>query len=249
MKDVVFAQDEFLIATLVPDDPEHLYKHKNQVAAVTNKRLLFTRYTGVSRSFEGSYAIDSIDLRHVARVRQITRLAIGGLLGGLFLIALGTWIAYGGATLQLIGPGVVFIPLLTIPAGLALILGLKRRVLQFETAKGSYKWKWTSDALAYRKTAGVATDICAYFDARAETEYEHNEASLPAESVAIALGDYVLWYHYVFIVLLPYIAVFWGIVNLIRGKRRSGAIMCLGSITWIILINVLIFIIATSQGL
>ena len=45
MKGVVLDENERVIASLVPDDPEQLYKHKNQIAAITNKRLLFNPLT------------------------------------------------------------------------------------------------------------------------------------------------------------------------------------------------------------
>ena len=79
MKDVTMTDGENIIVSLVRDEPEQLYKHKNQIAAVTNKRLLYVKHTGIARSFEGSYTIQSIDLREVANVRQATRFAIGGL--------------------------------------------------------------------------------------------------------------------------------------------------------------------------
>lgn len=247
MGDVALDENEHIFASLVPDNPEQLYKHKNQVAAITNKRLLFSRYTGISSSFEGSYTIVSIDIRDVHRVRHVTRFSIGGLLVGLILLGIGIWVAYEGATLQLIGPGVVFIPLVAIPSGIALIFGLKRRVLLFDTPTARYRW--ISDPLAFRRTKEVAASVCGYFDAPRHDDVSGTESWLTEQSPVLVSGDLVLWHHYVFLILLPYVAVFWGIVNLIRGKKRSGLLLFLGSLIWIVVINVLIFLIASSQGL
>lgn len=37
--------------------------------------------------------------------------------------------------------------------------------------------------------------------------------------------DPIRWFHVVFALLLPYVAAPWGIVNLVRGKRRSGILL------------------------
>ena len=72
MQNIILDENEHFIAFLISNTPEQLYKHKNQVAAITNKRLLFIRYTGLSRSFENSYKVVSKDIRDVLRVKQRT---------------------------------------------------------------------------------------------------------------------------------------------------------------------------------
>lgn len=238
MKNLALDADERIVASLVPDDPEHLYKHKNQIAAVTNKRLIFIRYTGISPSFEGSYALASIDIRIVTRVRHVTTFAIGGLLAGIIVFLAGIAVLCGGLTGELVGPGVIFIPLVAIPSGVALIFGLRRRTLVFETTTASHKW--VSDPLAFRKTQDIAASVCEYFRAFRHGEIDGTESWLTDHSAGAARGDRVLWYHYVIVLLFPYVGVFWGIINLIRGKKRSGLVLLLGSIGWYVVIGVLL---------
>jgi hypothetical protein len=241
MKNITLDEKEYIVASLVPDEPGQLYKHKNQVAAITNKRLLFTRYISISRSFEGSYSIASIDIRDVHRVRHVTHFAIGGVLAGILSLLSGIYIAYAGATLQLIGPGVIFIPFAAIPAGIALIFGVKRRILIFETTKASYKWM--SDPFAFRKTEEIAASVCKHFNAPRHDDINGSESWLTEQAPVLLSGDFLLWYHYVAVFAFPYLGVFWGIVNLIRGKKRSGLLLLLGSIVWYAVIMAIIIII------
>jgi hypothetical protein len=46
--------------------------------------------------------------------------------------------------------------------------------------------------------------------------------------------DFIRWYHVVFALILPYVAVPWGIINLIRGKKRSGLLLLGISVVWLI---------------
>lgn len=60
-------------------------------------------------------------------------------------------------------------------------------------------------------------------------------------------GD-IRWYHYVFVIVLPYIAFFWGIINLIMGKNRSGLLLFVGSIVWYALTMGVILFFATPRS-
>ena len=160
----ILDNNENIVVALVPDDPEQLYKHRNQIAAITDKRILFIRYKGISRSFEGSYTIESLDVDDVHEVKYTRRFAIGGLLVGAFLIIIAGVIGYKGLKFELIGPGVIFIPIIAGGAGIALILGVKRRVLTFKTAKTSYKW--ISSAMSFRETNQLVKRVGDHFRSR-----------------------------------------------------------------------------------
>lgn len=242
---ITLDENEHIVASLVPDNPEQLYKHRNQVAALTNKRLLYTRFIGHKRSLEDCYTIVSIDLQDVLRVRQEYHLAVGGLLVGIISLLTGIYIAYCGITFQLIGPGVIFIPLLMIPFGIALIFGLKRRVLVFETTIVNYKWM--SGPLDFRKTGETAASVCEYFDAPRENKISGKEPWLAEQSLVTENFDLILWYHYVIVILFPYVGIFWGIVNLIRRRTRSGLLLLLGSIIWYVIVTALIITLVSLQ--
>jgi hypothetical protein len=236
MKGMQLDENEQIVAAFVQDTPEQLSQHKNQIVAVTNKRLLYCRKAGLAiTSIEQSYDIDSIDIRTVRAVRLVKRFAIGGALAGLIALAVSCGIAYGGMTGKIVGPGVIFIPLFAIPTSLALIFGVKRRVLLFETTSGNYKW--TLPPFASRKDVETATSLCEYFDDHSPEDVEGTESWATQPSPVIADAQRVQWYHYVVIIFLP-VAVVWGIVNLIQGKKRSGLWLLLGTIVlYVILLH------------
>lgn len=238
LEDIPLDEDEHNIATLIPDNPEQYYKHKNQIAAITNKRFFFVRYTGVATSFEGSYTLDSIDIHRVVRARPLKHFAVGGLMVGALAVLGGCVVAYMGATTQLVGPGVVFIPITVIPSGIALIFGLKRRGLIFETNTGNYRW--ISDPFAYRTTETVVASVCNYFETHPREE-SHGDESWLKEPAPVTVSDGVQWYHIVVAVMIPYFGLPWGIVNLVRKRRKSGIMMTTISgifLAIIILINI-----------
>jgi DNA-directed RNA polymerase subunit RPC12/RpoP len=62
--------------------------------------------------------------------------------------------------------------------------------------------------------------------------FEHEQKGRPASEKGgrcptLAERDPIRWYHVVFAVLLPYVSVPWGILNLFRGHRRSGRLLLL----------------------
>ena len=56
-----------------------------------------------------------------------------------------------------------------------------------------------------------------------QPEYVHTNPSALAETDDER--DQIRWYHVVFCLVVPYVAILWGIVNLIRKKRRSGLLL------------------------
>jgi len=77
----------------------------------------------------------------------------------------------------------------------------------------------------------VGLFIAAFFDLKAERIKRRGAGTPPTPR------DAIRWYHWVFVIVLPHIAVFWGIVNLIMRKKRSGLVLTLGSIIWFALIT------------
>ena len=223
-KALALSEEEELVVSLVRDEPEQLYNHKNQIAAITNRRLLYIRHAGISRSFEGSYVIESIDLHHVNQVIQATYFAVGGLLAGIIAVFAAIYIAYLGATGQMIGPGVIFIPLVVIPAGIALIFGLKRRVLIFET--GNRNYKWISAPFKFRESEQVARSACERFQSLRECRIKESEFN-PSENIPETSDDYIAWYHILVAIFLPYVGLPWGIMNLVKRRPRSGRMMAI----------------------
>jgi len=66
----------------------------------------------------------------------------------------------------------------------------------------------------------VGLAIAAVFDLKAE---RIKRRGLPG--TALGFNDEPRWYHVVIAVMLPYVALPWGIVNLVRGRKRSGFIL------------------------
>lgn len=79
--------------------------------------------------------------------------------------------------------------------------------------------------------------------------YEHDRKGQP-RTVQLALTEHeratsldpLRWFHVVFAVLLPYVAIPWGIVNLVRGKKRSGLVLLIVSIVLVATMVVIILI-------
>ena len=57
-----------------------------------------------------------------------------------------------------------------------------------------------------------------------------------SDAERIASLDPIRWFHVVFAILLPYVAIPWGIVNLVRRKRRSGVFLVVASIIVFVLV-------------
>jgi len=72
--------------------------------------------------------------------------------------------------------------------------------------------------------------------------YEHERKGQPridvppmTERERTAVSDPIRWYHVLFALLLPYAALPWGIVNLVRKKRRSGLLMTIVPLVFVLL--------------
>lgn len=157
---------EQTIATLIADETEKRYYQRGQVAAVTDRRLLFLRPRAAfgSRSLESHYSVESIDIAEITEVRHKKAFAVGPMVVGLVMIGIAVAVAWAGLTVRLIGPGVVFIPLMTAPLGLALTFGVRRRTIAFATKYGELRWR--SGPMQIRKTSPQVQQVCEFFLAR-----------------------------------------------------------------------------------
>lgn len=163
---VPLAVDEEVVVRLIPEDSGELYSHRGQIAAVTDRRLLFLlpQRAGVSKNLDDYYVVKSIPHEQVTEVFHHKTIAMGGMLAGIILMALAGFLAWGGITGEIIGPGVIFIPLVAAPAGITLALGLRRRVLVFSTPYGDLHWR--SGPLELRKTRLMIAQLRDFFEAR-----------------------------------------------------------------------------------
>ena len=72
-----------------------------------------------------------------------------------------------------------------------------------------------------------------YFKWKVKTAwYEHERKGKPRTDVPpmsdterTASLDPIRWFHVVFAICVPYVGILWGIVNLVRGKKRSGILL------------------------
>jgi len=53
---------------------------------------------------------------------------------------------------------------------------------------------------------------------------------------ALALLNEPQWYHFVAAIMFPYVALPWGIINLVRGKRRSGLLLVIVSLALFVVV-------------
>jgi cytochrome bd-type quinol oxidase subunit 2 len=67
-----------------------------------------------------------------------------------------------------------------------------------------------------------------FFDLKAERIKRRGQGALPRGTVR--------WYHFVFIILFPYLAIFWGIINLLTGRKQSGKVLLIGSLLMLALL-------------
>jgi hypothetical protein len=100
----------------------------------------------------------------------------------------------------------------------------------------------------------VALGNDGYFKKRVKTAwYEHERkgkprAELPpiSDTERIASLDPIRWFHVVFAILMPCVAIPWGIINLVRKKRRSGILLIVIPVITIVLLAMIILI--TTRG-
>jgi hypothetical protein len=60
----------------------------------------------------------------------------------------------------------------------------------------------------------------------------------PIDKETMKASDPIRWYHVLVAVLLPVFAWLWGVVNLIRRKRRSGRLMIIIPVAYVVLLIV-----------
>jgi hypothetical protein len=98
-------------------------------------------------------------------------------------------------------------------------------------------------------SAIVGLIIAAIFDFKAERikrRYQRKSDEFPPP-----VPGQLRWYHIVVAILLPYVGLPWGIVNLIKKRRRSGLVMTLVSAIVLILLGIQLLVVnsgAPRQG-
>jgi TRAP-type C4-dicarboxylate transport system permease large subunit len=91
----------------------------------------------------------------------------------------------------------------------------------------------------------VGLFIAAMFDLKSERIKKRCRAESEAAQAAASGG--IRWFHIVFAVLMPYIGLPWGIVNLIRKRRRSGLALVLISAFMLLFFGVILPLLITSH--
>ena len=147
MSDLIqLGPNERIEIQLVPADEKEFLKHRNEVAAITNNRLVFLK-----RKVVGAYySVEYIDLVNIHEVTHSKRFGIGGLIGGGLLVIMSILLLVFFFMGQLTGLGVVMFPLVFGGFGLSLIFGVKRRKLVFQSKDQAYSW--VSGPRTYRKS-------------------------------------------------------------------------------------------------
>jgi len=248
----VFAEGEEIISALVPDKPGLLWRHKNQVAVVTNLRLIYVADAAITAMQEIPYTTGSVNIHQLRSVRHTTRTASAAMLLGIVLLVVGIGIAFGGITKRLTAYDALKGTLVTLFAGCELIFGTKRRVLIFDTNAGVFEW--VSDPLRYRATQSLAESTCAYFGVPQEAvsnsipmSYSHLVEpprgavidNFPVPDPLPLKLDEVLVPHLLVTLAMPYVALFWGIINYRNGKKKSGRFMLIGCLIWAVFLVLL----------
>lgn len=148
--------NESVVANLVPDDVQELYDQRGQVAAITDRRLLFIQPRPPQSSWQYEwksdkfYSIESIELSEIREVSQKTTADLAYALGGVLFSIIGCSSAYSWLTGKLNEPGIVAtvaMPTIFIAFGMILILGVKRRVLT--VIMDIWVFNWRSRDVAY----------------------------------------------------------------------------------------------------
>ena len=91
--------------------------------------------------------------------------------------------------------------------------------------------QWGSLALTI---AGLA--IAATLDLKADKIRRRGLGAKPT-------ADSIRWYHIFFSVLIPYVALPWGLVNLVRHRKKSGLTMLLTSLAVFVVVVVIVLLV------
>ncbi len=73
------------------------------------------------------------------------------------------------------------------------------------------------------------------------------DGTISAETVS-AENSAIRWYHFVFAILMPYVGLPWGIVNLVRKRYRSGLMLIFVSIVMFFLFGVVLPYLITGHS-
>jgi hypothetical protein len=159
---------EDIIADLIR--PADYLKHRNQVAAVTDQRVVALKMKFVGEA----YVFEDHAIQECTSIDYKKTYALGGMIGGAVLSLIGLLVIYYAITGQLTGLGVLFLPIFLLGTGGALVFGVRRHKMVFHL--GLKKLVWVSgpgefkdrvpaiaDIAKFAKERGIITTIPAIF--------------------------------------------------------------------------------------
>jgi len=131
---VQLLEGESIVAELV--SPDKFIKHRNQVAYVTDQRLVFLK----KKTIGAYYTIEYIPFSLCTQVSYKKTFAIGPMIGGAFLAAVGLMVLFFALTGELRSSGAVVYGVPLIGLGGMLVFGVKRHSLLFHCGERTLKW-------------------------------------------------------------------------------------------------------------
>ena len=153
-EDVQLLEGESVVAELV--SPDEFIKHRNQVAYVTDRRLVFLK----RKTIGAYYIVEYIPLSLCTQVSYKKTFAIGSMIGGALLAALGLLVLFFSLTGELRGFGAVVYGVPLIGLGGALVFGVKRHSILFHC--GGRTFKWVSSPGGFKKRLPLLREVRDY---------------------------------------------------------------------------------------
>lgn len=151
---VQLLEGESIVAELV--SPAEFIKHRNQVAYVTDRRLIFLK----KKTIGAYYTIEDISLSLCTQVSYKKTFAIGAMIGGAFLAAVGLMVLFFTLTGELRSFGAVVYGVPLIGLGGALVFGVKRHAILFHC--GGRTLKWVSSPGDFKKRLPLLREVRDY---------------------------------------------------------------------------------------
>ena len=130
-------------------DPDQFVKHRNQVAGVTDQRLIFLK----KRTLGAYYEVEYLPISDWLGLRYQKKLAVGAMIGGALLTLLGLTVVVLAARGELESIKPIIYGLGMVVVGVSLIFGVKRHNLVFECRGRTLRWISASGTFKQRKQA------------------------------------------------------------------------------------------------
>lgn len=148
---VQLLEGESIVAALV--SPAEFIKHRNQVAYVTDRRLVFLK----KKTLGAYYTVEYIPLSLCTQVSYKKTFATGSMIGGAFLAALGLIVFFFAVTGELRSIGAVVYGVPLIGLGGAMVFGVKRHSILFHC--GGRTLKWISSPGSFKKRLPLLREV------------------------------------------------------------------------------------------